>query len=234
MRASERISKPNLPKYADGKDPSEQSETNTGGVEEAAEPVRRSGRSRVAPAAIEPRVRSTSDRRRKTRMSDQPSSHETTDEGDDKDGNMDSALNGGPRKKQKHELPPAVEVLDPRSGESDFLRLFITSPMVAPEISGEGGYAFEKMFRYGDSAAAGVLVFPPGSEKPAKASRNNAMTFGVMRGQVRVTINEVTSDLGPGDIFVVPAGQQYRIVALSKADARIIFFSTAAPVEIRK
>ena len=84
-------------------------------------------------------------------------------------------------------------------------------------------FRFSKTFAEGSFLASGFLVIPKGEQKPNKNSKDAVMMFLVMTGRVKVTIHRSTFTVGAGAQFIVPRGNQYKILNDGDEDSKLFF-----------
>ncbi|KAF9987713.1 Centromere protein C [Modicella reniformis] len=74
-----------------------------------------------------------------------------------------------------------------------------------------------------DSISSGIIRIPGHGQKPNQNAIFSSMVFYVVKGRVRVTIHKNSFEIGPGDRFMVPRGNQYMIENLSVKECTLFF-----------
>ncbi|KAF9203553.1 hypothetical protein BGZ49_006288 [Haplosporangium sp. Z 27] len=88
----------------------------------------------------------------------------------------------------------------------------------------EGGqYQFHRGLEDPDSLASGIIKIKPGGRKATTNSNGSSMVFFVIRGLVQVTVHETDFVVSTGGRFLVPRGNQYGIINLSKKESTLFF-----------
>ncbi|RUP48913.1 Mif2/CENP-C like-domain-containing protein [Jimgerdemannia flammicorona] len=144
---------------------------------------------------------------------------------DDVDDNEDARDLARGRKKPKEDpvnkpLPEGVVV---QYGSGQEIRRPVIGSMLKPKAVNNQAYMFQKVFSEGEFMSSGIVLLPKGAEKPNKNSRASAMVFYVISGSVRVTIHKTTFVISTGGQFIVPRGNQYRIVNVANRESRLHF-----------
>jgi len=119
-------------------------------------------------------------------------------------------------------------VRDPRSGSDVIRPLAVTMAMVKPKQVHNHDYLFQKVFSEEDFMSSGIMVLPPGVEKPNRNSGESAMVFFVVNGHCQVTVHRTTFAVPTGSQFFIPRGNQYRLVNTSDQSEARLFFAQAA------
>jgi len=82
--------------------------------------------------------------------------------------------------------------------------------------------------RDGSSTTVVFEVWEPGGAQPPNSHPDSVETFVVLAGSGRAHCDEHESDIGPGDVLVLPAGSVHRIVNTS-ATERLYTITVMAP-----
>jgi len=99
----------------------------------------------------------------------------------------------------------AIHPTHPKNSAIKFARVFVEGPPDAPWLG------------------TGVIELPPGVEKQTKPSKQNSMVFFVAEGAVEATVNKTVVRLKRGGQFLVPRGNNYRIVNLADRTSKLWF-----------
>jgi mannose-6-phosphate isomerase-like protein (cupin superfamily) len=70
---------------------------------------------------------------------------------------------------------------------------------------------------------SGFIHFPPDSEKVFRDSGVVSMMFMVVEGEITVTINRTSFNVGKDCTFIVPRGNQYKMTNSSGVECRLFF-----------
>lgn len=89
-------------------------------------------------------------------------------------------------------------------------------------IKGEK-FLISTVFEEGEYLTAGILVFPPGAEKPSRNSAKHALVFYVISGTFQVTIHQSSFVIGTGGQFLVPRGNHYQIKSVYDQEGKLHF-----------
>lgn len=92
-----------------------------------------------------------------------------------------------------------------------------------PEVVNGEKFLISTVFEEGSYLTAGVLVFPPGVQKPNRNSAKHALVFYVISGVFEVTIHHTSFVIGTGGQFIVPRGNHYQITSLPDEEGRLHF-----------
>ncbi|RUS14235.1 Mif2/CENP-C like-domain-containing protein [Endogone sp. FLAS-F59071] len=133
--------------------------------------------------------------------------------------------------KMQEILPPEGVVVQYPTGQEIRRRIAVSAEMIKTTAVSNQTYMFQKVFSEGDFMSSGVVVLPKGAEKPNKNSRGSAMVFHVIIGSVHVTIHKTHFTISTGGQFIVPRGNQYRIVNVANRESRL-FFAQAREVQV--
>lgn len=93
-----------------------------------------------------------------------------------------------------------------------------------PQLVEGEGFSIHTIFTEGGYISAGILSFPPGSNKPPRNSSKHALVFHVMQGSFKVTVHKETFVVGAGAHFIVPRGNQYALQSTWDDGASQLFF----------
>ncbi|KAF8344155.1 Mif2/CENP-C like-domain-containing protein [Cantharellus anzutake] len=124
------------------------------------------------------------------------------------------------------DTPLQGPTLDFDTGAEITRRVAVTARNMEPGEVPSGHFAFQKVFLDGDFIASGVITIPVGGKKPLKGARDNTFVFFCHTGAVRARIHSESYILAPGGTFLVPRGNQYEIVNISKREC-VLFFAQA-------
>lgn len=92
-----------------------------------------------------------------------------------------------------------------------------------PEPVPQEKFKISTVFEEGSFLTAGILIFPPGVEKPNRNSAKHALVFFVISGTFQVTINSTTFIIGVGGQFIVPRGNHYQIKSVYDKEGKLHF-----------
>ncbi|CAG8464935.1 3196_t:CDS:2 [Ambispora leptoticha] len=135
-------------------------------------------------------------------------------------------------KRATTEKRKSLEIVDWETDRTVTRQIIFVPSMFEPNDPGYR-YKFQKTFSDGQFFSSGLLVLPEGVEKPAKNAKDSSMVFYVIKGKVTVTIHKTTFRIASGGQFLIPRGNQYRIVNENENEAKL-FFSQAREWTINK
>lgn len=92
-----------------------------------------------------------------------------------------------------------------------------------PEPVPQEEFKISTVFEEGSFLTAGILIFPPGVEKPNRNSAKHALVFYVISGTFQVTVNSTTFIIGTGGQFIVPRGNHYQIKSVYDKEGKLHF-----------
>ncbi|GMK59792.1 hypothetical protein CspeluHIS016_0900090 [Cutaneotrichosporon spelunceum] len=116
-----------------------------------------------------------------------------------------------------------VAVKDYTTGDDVVRKTFLPHAFIEPKPVRGGSFYYQKAFGEDGFIAGGVVMIPPGGEKPAKPSGDNAYIFYVSAGAVEVNIAGNITPLGPQSMFMVPRGNNYSISNKFQQPATLVF-----------
>ncbi|ORX86230.1 hypothetical protein BCR32DRAFT_241224 [Anaeromyces robustus] len=105
-------------------------------------------------------------------------------------------------------------------------RLLVTQKMLKPMPVLNNSYKFTKIFSEDMTYATGLLLFPKGSSKPNRNSRDNI--FFVITGELDVQVHKTKFTVSAGDHFIVPNGNQYMMKNLQESESKLWFVQCKA------
>jgi len=76
------------------------------------------------------------------------------------------------------------------------------------------------------SSSFAEIAVPPGIRHKLSWSNRSDKYYYIVRGEVQFTVNEEVSDLGPGDVCIIPKGDRFRYKNTGLEDAVLILVHT--------
>ncbi|KAJ1968369.1 mitotic fidelity of chromosome transmission- protein, partial [Dimargaris xerosporica] len=119
--------------------------------------------------------------------------------------------------------PIVGEVLDYETEEPIHKVIGLSAKMVKLKPVLSAGCYFQKCLQEAEWFSSGVLVINPGREKLMRQTTDAAMIFYIVSGRCSVTVAGTTFTMSRGDQFLVPRGNEYRVVNTSRHDAKLFF-----------
>ncbi|KAJ1970438.1 mitotic fidelity of chromosome transmission- protein [Dimargaris xerosporica] len=119
--------------------------------------------------------------------------------------------------------PIVGEVLDYETEEPIHKVIGLSAKMVKLKPVLSAGCYFQKCLQEAEWFSSGVLVINPGREKLMRQTTDAAMIFYIVSGRCSVTVARTTFIMSRGDQFLVPRGNEYRVVNISRHDAKLFF-----------
>ncbi|RKO90212.1 Mif2/CENP-C like-domain-containing protein [Blyttiomyces helicus] len=123
----------------------------------------------------------------------------------------------------KRVIAPRVAVINFETGKEEKQCVVTTPDMIHPENTGTGDFKYHRLYSDSDFFSSGILWLPKGATKPNKNTRDAAMFFYVIAGQIEVTIHRSTFKISTGATFFVPRGNQYCITNVGPKESKIAF-----------
>ncbi|KAJ1980728.1 mitotic fidelity of chromosome transmission- protein [Dimargaris verticillata] len=119
--------------------------------------------------------------------------------------------------------PIVAEVLDYETEEPIHKVIGLSAKMVKLKPVLSAGCYFQKCLQEAEWFSSGVLVINPEREKLMRQTTDAAMIFYIVSGRCSVTVAGTTFTMSRGDQFLVPRGNEYRVVNTSRHDAKLFF-----------
>ncbi|KAJ3321798.1 hypothetical protein HDU76_014030 [Blyttiomyces sp. JEL0837] len=130
---------------------------------------------------------------------------------------------------------PDILVVNHLTGAEETQRIVCIPEMWDPQLVGNGGYLFQRVFSIGEYCGTGLLVLPPDAEKPNKNTSKTVVLFQkifcVLEGKVQVHVHKSIFEVGVGAHFVIPRANQYSIRNTYKGESRLLFTQVREQVE---
>jgi len=81
--------------------------------------------------------------------------------------------------------------------------------------------AFRRVLHTTEHLQLVVMALQPGEDIGAEVHEHNDQLLTFVEGQVRAEVGGVTSEVGPGDVVVVPAGTAHNFTNVGAGPARL-------------
>ncbi|ORX56114.1 hypothetical protein BCR36DRAFT_402857, partial [Piromyces finnis] len=127
-----------------------------------------------------------------------------------------------------------ITVFDVKTNKIVKQKLVATQKMLEPQPVNNSTYKFTRIFSEDLTYATGLLLFPKGSFKPNRNSKDNILFFFVMTGEISVQIHKTTFNAYAGDHFMIPRGNQYMIKNIKDKESKIWFIQFKVRNEYNK
>ncbi|TPX42198.1 hypothetical protein SeMB42_g05236 [Synchytrium endobioticum] len=145
----------------------------------------------------------------------------------DEDGPGEEEVQAKPKPKTKSNMgkskPVHARVYDVLEDQEKETMVGVNPEALEPLPVKNAKFLFRKLFAEGQFMAAGLLVLPPGADKPQKNAANSSMVFTVTDGTVEVLLQGTRFEVTAGGVFFIPRENDYTLLNKSQEDVRMSF-----------